>query len=190
MLASTNHRDFNNAMNEAAGTQGVQYSHPWNLGVENGTEFLNNYYHDVGKVYALELLKQPQESVLHDFRGELSDLQKGLLQHMSRTTTMHEFDKAMHACVRHNVLSSGASALFCKHTPLAMKEHSGPNSTEPSSLEAMVESIISESPLPSENVEMEDALLPSDDSDSLKLSRRGKNRANLTLVPKSKRQKN
>ena len=115
MLASTNHRDFNNAMNKAAATQGVMYSQPWELGVQDGAEFMNNSYHTVGKIFAQQLLQNPQESVLHDYRGNLSDLQKGLLQHMASTSTMHEFDKSLHACIRHNVMSNGAASLFCKH---------------------------------------------------------------------------
>ena len=199
MLAATNHRDFNIAMNEAAGTQGVQFSQPWNLGVQNGTQFLNDSYDTVGKIYAQQLLHQPHESVLHDFRGELTDLQKALLQHMSSTTTMHDFDKALHACVRHNVMSSGASALFCKHMPVTFQAQSTEHNSV--SLSTLGEEVVNEqnsvslSTLVQEVVNEHDmsidmATPPSSPvSNSLVSNRRGKNLTNLTLMPKGKRRK-
>ena len=185
MLASTNHRDFNRAMNNAARTNGIDYSPPWDLGVTSGKDFLHNSYDVVGRRYGQELLHNPKESVLHDYRGGLSNFQKALVQHLVQTTTKHDFDEALHACTRHNVMSGGAAVLFSPHvevTPRVQPRVSVTRTTEDSLRSAMpidpVESVAPsiESPVmdqfkPTSPTEMLDAeLKETHDTDDMDLN--------------------
>ena len=110
----SNHREFNEYMNKLANTQNVQYSPMWDLNVTSGEEYMNTNYHNVAKIYAKELLKNAVDSTFHDYNGKLSKIQKATLQHMARTTTIPEFEHALHLCMASRSMNGHANQLFSK----------------------------------------------------------------------------
>ena len=50
----------------------------------------------------------------HDYNGELSKIQKATLQHMARTTTIPEFEHALHLCMASRSMNGHANQLFSK----------------------------------------------------------------------------
>lgn len=112
MYLAKSHRDFNTAMNASAGTSNVAYSAPWELGVDNGKTFMTHSYDTVGRNFAQQLLRNPQESLFHNYRGQLNDVQTALLQHLVKTATKPEFDAALLPCVKHGALNNAASHFF------------------------------------------------------------------------------
>ena len=52
---ATNSRTFNEAFNGLVGTSGVIYSPQWDMNVQDGQQFMDTHYADVGRVYANEL---------------------------------------------------------------------------------------------------------------------------------------
>lgn len=196
-------------MNSAANTSGVMYSPPWDLGLKTGKEFLHDSYDAVGRRYAQELLQHPQESVLHDYRGDLSNFQKALLQHLIQTTTKHDFDQALNACARHNVVSSGAAALFAPHAEIAPKNNVASNALSVPEMmdhdDASVASALKERVTDSIIQPETDLNLDDDDDDLMNslaedtnsgtrsrlapLGRRGASQPALKLMPKRKKPK-
>lgn len=112
MYLAKSHRDFNTAMNASAGTSNVAYSAPWELGVTDGKTFMTHSYDTVGRNFAQQLLRNPQESLFHNYRGQLNDVQTALLQHLVKTATKTEFDAALLPCIKHGALNNAASHFF------------------------------------------------------------------------------
>lgn len=200
MLAATNHREFNNAMNRAAQTNNVAYSAPWELGVTTGKQYLENAYDSVGRRYGEQLLHEPTESALHDYRGGLSNFQKALVQHLVATKNKQEFDEALYACTKNNVLSGGAAMLFAPHTEVApVTESMAPPPAAPamaSSLQdapaapAMASSLLDDAMAPvGDLMDMDDVDTAATTSRLAPTARRGANEPALKLMPKRKKQK-
>ena len=112
MYLAKSHRDFNTAMNASAGTSNVAYSAPWDFGVDDGKTFMTHSYDTVGRNFAQQLLRNPQESLFHNYRGQLNDVQTALLQHLVKTATKTEFDAALLPCIKHGALNNAASHFF------------------------------------------------------------------------------
>ena len=112
MYLAKSYRDFNTAMNASAGTSNVAYSAPWDLGVTDGKTFMTHSYDTVGRNFAQQLLRNPQESLFHNYRGQLNDVQTALLQHLVKTATKTEFDAALLPCIKHGALNNAASHFF------------------------------------------------------------------------------
>jgi hypothetical protein len=201
-------------MNRAAQTNNVAYSAPWELGVTTGKQYLENAYDSVGRRYGEQLLHEPTESALHDYRGGLSNFQKALVQHLVATKNKQEFDEALYACTKNNVLSGGAAMLFAPHTEVApvtesmlaphtevapVTESMAPPPAAPamaSSLRdapaapGMASSLLDDDMAPvGDLMDMDDVDTAATTSRLAPTARRGANEPALKLMPKRKKQK-
>lgn len=136
MHSTRNHRDFNHFFNTVANTVGVQYSSQWDLGVQTGSEYLKHNYHNVGKVYANEVLSRDPELSLH---------QKASLQHLMRTTSQHDFDNAMQHCMHYDAIKTPVSLFLLKTHEASEPDDVYPAHAEMSAMSAIPH--VSETPI-------------------------------------------
>ena len=113
---TTNSRAFNNAFNQFAGTEGVEYAHDFPMDVHDGAQYLARNRASVGRQYATQVLEDKVGShgsfvgdLQHD---DMTRRQRAVLSYMRSTTDDQMFDSALHAAIEFGALPHSAQHVF------------------------------------------------------------------------------
>lgn len=113
---TTNSRAFNNAFNQFAGTEGVEYAHDFPMDVYDGAQYLARNRASVGRQYATQVLEDKVGShgsfvgdLQHD---DMTRRQRAVLSYMRSTTDDQMFDSALHAAIEFGALPHSARHVF------------------------------------------------------------------------------
>ena len=120
MFVSTNHLDFNNALNKFAGTNAVSYSAPWAMSTRTGRQYLSQNHDIAGRKFACSVLdKRVQLGSKLATENALeapTPSQKTALLAMRDSKSQSEFNAALRLAVCTGALKPAAMSLFsCPH---------------------------------------------------------------------------
>ena len=108
-----NERNFNDTLNNMAGTSNVKYSSVWPMHVTDGEAYLQHNRHDVAKKFAFELLhgRVPNDAHLSSGDTHLSPKQRLALSFLHQSKPEH-FEAALDMCYESNALPTTARPLL------------------------------------------------------------------------------
>ena len=120
MLSASDQQEFNDRFNKYAGTAGIEYAKPWDMHTHTGKQYLHEHHRDVGQKLADAVLsgghKASSELIMLAPNSKLNGLQQAYLTLVRDSKTDEEFNSALYAAVRNNVLGNQVLALLTKHS--------------------------------------------------------------------------